>query len=71
MTKWIVYGWESGEYKEFKSEKEAKEFVKEAKRFDRKNGLIGEKWEITKEEQICGIIKSSQNTANALRVVHM
>lgn len=47
---WIAEGLESGEYKEFETEKEAKAFVKEVMRFDKEHGIIGEKWEIVKED---------------------
>lgn len=46
---YIVYGVESGELLEFNTLKEARNFVKEAQRFDRENGFEGETWTITKE----------------------
>lgn len=36
---YVVYGEESGEIKEFKTLKEAKEFIKELKKFDKKEGI--------------------------------
>lgn len=45
----IVYGEESGEMLEFETLKEAKAFIKNAKRFDKENGFDGEKWTITEE----------------------
>lgn len=39
MKEFVVYGQESGEMKRFKTLKEAKEFIKDIKRFDRENGI--------------------------------
>ena len=36
---YVVYGEESGEIKGFKTLKEAKEFIKGLKRFDKKEGI--------------------------------
>ena len=37
MKEYVVYGEESGEMKGFKTLKEAKEFIKDIKRFDKEN----------------------------------
>lgn len=39
MKEFVVYGQESGEMKRFKTLKEAKEFIKDIKRFDKENGI--------------------------------
>ena len=39
MKEYVVYGEESGEMKGFKTLKEAKEFIKDIKRFDKENGI--------------------------------
>lgn len=39
MKEYVVYGEESGEMKRFKTLKEAKEFIKDVKRFDKRNGI--------------------------------
>lgn len=36
---YVVYGNESGEIKSFKTLKEAKDFIKELKRFDKENNI--------------------------------
>ena len=38
-TYYVVYGEESGEMKEFRTLKEAKNFIKETKKFDKRNGI--------------------------------
>ena len=49
MKAYVVYGEESGEIKNFKTLKEAKEFLKELKKFDKKQG-IEDKYYIEIEE---------------------
>lgn len=49
MKEYVVYGEESGEIKSFKTLKEAKEFLKELKKFDKKQG-IEDKYYIEVEE---------------------
>ena len=39
MKEYVLYGEESGEMKGFKTLKEAKEFIKDIKRFDKENGI--------------------------------
>lgn len=39
MKKYVVYGEESGEMKRFKTLKEAQAFIKDVKRFDKRNGI--------------------------------
>ena len=39
MKMYLVYGEESGDIKEFKTLKEAKDFIKELYKFDRRNGI--------------------------------
>lgn len=48
---WVVDLAESGEYKEFKTKKAALQFLKEVKEFDKYNGIIGEKYNLYKEEE--------------------
>ena len=47
---WAVDLVESGEYYEFKTKKEAVEFLKQIKRFDKENGIIGEVYNLYKVE---------------------
>ena len=47
---WVVYLEESGEEKEFRTKKEAKEFVKQVKEFDRRNGIDDETYTIYWED---------------------
>lgn len=49
MKSYVVYGEESGEIKEFKTLKEAQEFIKKLKLFDKKN-RIKDKYYIEEEE---------------------
>lgn len=48
---WIVDLEESGEYQEFNTKKAAMEFLKEVKRFDKENGIVGEKYNLYREEE--------------------
>ena len=48
---WCVQGQESGEYQEFDTKKEAKEFIKSVQQFDKRNGISGEKFDIWFEEE--------------------
>lgn len=47
---WCIQGQESGEYQEFKTKKEAKDFIKQVHQFDKRNGLDGEEFDIWFEE---------------------
>jgi hypothetical protein len=49
MKSYVVYGEESGEIKEFKTLKEAQEFIKMLKLYDKKN-RIKDKYYIEEEE---------------------
>lgn len=49
MKSYVVYGEESGEIKEFKTLKEAQEFIKALKLYDKKN-RIKDKYYIEEEE---------------------
>ena len=51
MIVYIAEGEDSGEYREFKSLKEAEDFVKAVRVFDKKNNLSGERWFVYKEER--------------------
>lgn len=48
---WILYGEESGEQREFKTKKEAIQAMKDTDRFDKEQGLGGERWQIWKEDE--------------------
>ena len=43
---WCVEGQESGEYQEFKTKKEAKQFIKQVQAFDKRNGINTEEFDI-------------------------
>ena len=47
---WCVKGQESGEYQEFKTKKEAKNFIKSVHQFDKRNNITGEEFDIWFEE---------------------
>ena len=51
---WIVDLEESGEYQEFKTKKAAMEFLKEVKRFDKENGIVGEKYNLYRDDETGG-----------------
>ena len=46
---WVVECMESGELMEFKTKREALLWIKDVKRFDRENGLEGERWVLYQE----------------------
>lgn len=46
---WIVFLEESGEEKEFSTKKEAEQFVKDVKDFDRRHGIDDETYTIYEE----------------------
>lgn len=41
---WFVYGVESGELMKFETKREALRWLQDVKRFDRENGIDGERW---------------------------
>ena len=46
---WVVEGMDSGELQEFKTKRAALLWIKEARRFDKENGLEGERWVLYEE----------------------
>ena len=47
---WFVYGVESGELMKFETKREALRWKRDVNRFDRENGIEGERWII-----FCGL----------------
>jgi len=47
---YVVEGIESGEVREFRTKAEALKWIKDVQRFDRDNGLTGERFSITEEQ---------------------
>lgn len=48
---WCVEGQQSGEYREFSTKKQAKNFIKSVQEFDKRNNISGEDFDIWFEHE--------------------